>query len=300
MRVGVIGLGSIGLGIAKSLVAGGYEVVGVDLAKERRDAFESLGGETSRELADAARESECVFCVVVNAAQTESILFGDAGIADVMPENSVFISCATIPPGVARSLGTRLQQRHRYYLDAPTSGGPAKAMSGEITIMGSGTPEAFEKAAPVLNAIASKVYRLGDEAGAGSAMKIVNQLLAGVHIATACEAMTFAMRLGLEPRQVYEVITGAAGSSWMFENRVPHILEGDYAPKSAVGIFTKDLGIVLDAARENQFPVPMASMGLQMFEMAAAAGMAQDDDASVARIYAMLAGLSLPEREGDD
>ena len=125
-------------------------------------------------------------------------------------------------------------------------------------------------------------------------MKLVNQLLAGVHIATACEAMAFAIRLGLAPQQVYDVITHAAGSSWMFENRVPHILEGDYAPKSAVSIFTKDLGIVLDTARANQFPIPMASMGLQLFEMAAAAGMAQDDDASVARVYAQLAGLRLP------
>jgi 3-hydroxyisobutyrate dehydrogenase len=295
MRVGVIGLGSIGLGMAGSLLRAGHSVIGVDLAQERRAAFEALGGRASEHAADAARDADCVFCVVVNAAQTEAVLFGAQGIAEVLPRGTVFLSCATVPPERARELGARLQALGRHYLDTPTSGGPAKAMAGEITIMGSGDSAAFDAAAPALEAVAAKVYRLGDAPGAGSAMKIVNQLLAGVHIATACEAMAFAIRLGLEPRQVYDVITHAAGSSWMFENRVPHILDGDYAPKSAVAIFTKDLGIVLDTARANQFPIPMASMGLQMFEMAAAAGMAQDDDASVARVYAQLAGLSLPE-----
>jgi len=297
MRIGVIGLGSIGLGIAAVLRKANHEVIGVDLAQERRAAFEALGGAASDQASDAARDAVCVFSVVVNAAQTEDVLFGERGIAELLPKRSVFVSCATLPPEAARDFGDRLRARDRYYLDAPTSGGPAKAMAGEITLMAAGDPAAFEIAAPALEAVAAKVYRLGDAPGAGSAMKLVNQLLAGVHIATACEAMAFGLRLGLDARKVYEVITNAAGNSWMFENRVPHILEGDYAPKSAVSIFTKDLGIVLDAARASRFPVPMASMGLQLFEMAAAAGMAQDDDASVARVYAMLAGLRLP---GDD
>jgi len=294
MRIGVIGLGSIGLGMAAALTKAGHAVVGADLAPARRAQFEDLGGRAAASAADAARDADCVFCVVVNAQQTEDVLFGAQGIAEVMPRGAVFLSCATLPPESAKTLGARLEALGRHYLDTPTSGGPARAMAGEITIMGSGAPAAFEAVAQALDVVAAKVYRLGDTPGAGSAMKLVNQLLAGVHIAAACEAMAFAVRLGLEPGQVYDVITHAAGSSWMFENRVPHILEGDYAPKSAVSIFTKDLGIVLDTARANQFPIPMASMGLQMFEMAAAAGMAQDDDASVARVYAKLAGLTLP------
>lgn len=299
MRVGVIGLGSIGLGMARSAVRGGHEVIGVDLNEAQRKAFEASGGKSSSAAADAARDAACVLCVVVNAEQTEKVLFGAGGVADLLPKAAVFVSCATMAPEAARRLGSRLEERGRHYLDAPTSGGPAKAESGELTIMASGSAEAFAKAAPVLDAIAARVYRLGDRPGAGSAMKLVNQLLAGVHIATACEAIAFAIKLGLDPKQVYEVITNAAGSSWMFENRVPHVLDGDYAPKSAVNIFTKDLGIVLDSARTTQFPVPMASMALQLFEMAAAAGMGKDDDTSVARIYALLAGLSLPGATAD-
>jgi 3-hydroxyisobutyrate dehydrogenase len=294
MHVTVVGLGSIGLGIACSLLRAGHEVVGVDPQDGRRRAFEEAGGRSAQGAAQAARDASCVICVVVNAAQTESVLFGDGSVAEMMPEGAVFISCATVAPEFARDAARRLEACGAHYLDAPTSGGPAKAMSGETTVMASGSAAAFERAGPVLDGFAGKVYRLGDAPGAGSAMKIVNQLLAGVHIATACEAMAFAVRLGLEPDTVYEVITNAAGNSWMFENRVPHILEGDYSPRSAVNIFTKDLGLVLDAARAASFPLPMAGTGLQMFQMAAAAGMGGDDDASVARVYARLAGLRLP------
>ena len=151
--------------------------------------------------------------------------------------------------------------------------------------MASGSALAFAAARPALDMVAETVYTLGDEAGIGTSFKIVNQLLAGVHIAAACEAISFAKRLGLDLAKVYEVITKSAGNSWMFENRVPHVLEEDYAPRSAVGIFTKDLGIVGDIARELRFPTPMAGEALQLFLMTAAAGMERDDDASVARLY---------------
>ena len=144
------------------------------------------------------------------------------------------------------------------------------------------------------------LYELGDAAGTGAAFKMVNQLLAGAHIAAACEAMAFAARQGLDLQKVYEVITRSAGNSWMFENRVPHILSGDYTPLSSINIFTKDLGIVLDMARAQSFPVPVAGAALQMFLMTAAAGMAADDDASVARLYAHVAGIDLPKPNDRD
>jgi 3-hydroxyisobutyrate dehydrogenase len=124
---------------------------------------------------------------------------------------------------------------------------------------------------------------------------MINQLLAGVHIAAACEAMSFAAKLGLDLHKVFEVITASAGNSWMFENRVPHILDGDYSPKSAVSIFTKDLGIISDMGRSEKFPLSLSAAALQMFLMTAAAGMERDDDASVARLLANIAGVKLPE-----
>jgi 3-hydroxyisobutyrate dehydrogenase len=142
--------------------------------------------------------------------------------------------------------------------------------------------------------MAGTVHRLGDEPGLGASYKMINQLLAGVHIAAACEAMTFAAKLGLDLPTLYKVITGSAGNSWMFENRGPHILDGDYAPRSAVEIFTKDLGIVSDMGRQAKFPLQLSTSALQMFIATAAAGMERDDDSSVARMLADLTGVTLP------
>lgn len=293
-RMAVIGLGSMGAGIATSLLRAGHDVTGVDPSAAARQSFADQGGKTADSPASAATDAEVVISVVINAQQTDAVLFGDAGALETMPADSLFISCATVPPAFARDSAARLAETGRHYLDAPMSGGPAKASEGALTVMASGTPDAFARAEAALDGMAQTVYRLGDAAGPGSAVKMINQLLAGVHIAAACEAMTFGIKNGLEPKQLYEVICNAAGGSWMFENRVPHILEGDYSPKSAVEIFTKDLGIVLDTARAEQFPVPIAGAALQMFMMTAAAGMAKDDDASVARLYARIAGLELP------
>ena len=196
-------------------------------------------------------------------------------------------------PAQARSIGEKVEATGRAFIDAPTSGGSARAAEGAMTLLTSGREAAMKRAEPIFEAIASKVYRLGDEPGAGSAFKMINQLLAGVHIAAACEAIAFAKKLGLDLAKVYEVITASAGNSWMFENRVPHILDNDYTPKSAVAIFTKDLGIVSDMARAASFPTPVAASALQMFLMTAASGMGHDDDASVARLYAKIAGIEL-------
>jgi 3-hydroxyisobutyrate dehydrogenase len=237
-----------------------------------------------------------VVSVVVNAAQTEAVLFGANGVAPVMKPGAVFISSATMDPAVARRLAQHVEAKGLHYLDAPISGGAARAASGELTVMASGSPAAFAKARPGLNAMAVKVYELGDAAGFGAAFKMINQLLAGVHIAAACEAMTFAAKQGLDLAKVYEVITASAGNSWMFENRVPHILAGDYKPLSAIEIFVKDLGIIQDMARAERYPVPIAAAALQMYLAASGAGMGREDDSSVARIYAQLSGATLPEK----
>ena len=293
-RVAVIGLGSMGLGMAKSLLRAGHSVSGYDLAAKATAALAAAGGRAATSPADAAAGADVAVVVVVNAAQTEGALFGAAGIVPAMAAGSVVISCATMAPAAARALAARCAEQGVLYLDAPMSGGAARADTGELTFMASGTPETFARARPALEAMAGKVYELGDEAGIGASFKIVNQLLAGVHIAAACEAITFASKLGLDIAKVYEVITASAGNSWMFENRVPHILEGDYAPRSAVNIFTKDLGIVSDIGRAETFPLPIAASALQMFLMTAAAGMGRDDDSSPARLIAQITGIELP------
>lgn len=298
LNVCVVGLGSMGFGMASSLLKSGFSVAGFDVNHDAVVRLAALGGRPAASPAEAAAEADVVICVVVNAAQTEAVLFGGDGVVDAMAPGGVILSCATMSPDAARALAVQAEARGQNYMDAPISGGAVRAAAGELTIMASGRPEVFDRVRPVLNSISAKVYQLGDEAGIGASFKIVNQLLAGIHIAAACEAITFAKAMNLDIAKVYEVITASAGNSWMFENRVPHILDGDYAPRSSVDIFTKDLGIVSDIGRGLKFPTPIASMALQMFVMTAAAGMGSADDASVARMIAGVAGLDLPGMEG--
>lgn len=292
-RVAVIGLGSMGLGMAQSLKRAGFAVTGCDVNETAVARFVAEGGQGALTPADAARDAAIAVSVVVNAAQTESILFGRSGVAETLAKGGVFISSATMDPEAARALAARLEATGRHYLDAPISGGAVRAAEGALTILASGSREAFAKARGALEAMAANIYELGDRPGTGAAFKMINQLLAGVHIAAAAEAMAFAARQGLDLAKVYEVITASAGNSWCFENRMRHVLENDYTPRSAVDIFVKDLGIVEDMARAARFPVPIASAALQMFLMTAAAGMGRDDDSSVARLYARIAGIDL-------
>ena len=291
----IIGLGSMGYGMARSMLKAGIQTCGFDVNPMSLQAISAEGGIAATSATEAAKDCDVLLTGVVNAEQTRAILFGPSGAAQAMKKGGVIISCATMSPENARSLASEATALGLLYLDAPMSGGAAKAATGDLTFMASGSPEAFDRAQPVLDAVAGKIYKLGDTAGIGASFKMVNQLLAGVHIAAACEAMTFAARLGLDLEKVFEVITASAGNSWMFENRVPHILEGDYAPRSAISIFTKDLGIISDMGRKEKFPTQIASTALQMFLMTAAAGMDGDDDASVARMIANVTGLELPQ-----
>lgn len=290
---GLVGLGSMGFGMAQSLVRAGIPTHGFDIDAARVAKLVDFGGKPGA-LADMAGSLDVLVVVVVNAAQTEDVLFGANGVAGSLKRGAVVIGCATVAPDFARGLEKRLADLGVLYLDAPISGGAAKAAAGELTVMASGAPAAFEAAAAALDAMAATVFRLGDEAGPASAMKIVNQLLAGVHIAAAAEAMTFGLSQGIPPAKTLEVISQCAGTSWMFENRGPHIAEGDYQPRSAVDIFVKDLGIVGDVARGARFSAPLAAAALQQFVAAAGSGLGREDDSAVAKIYARNAGLKLP------
>ena len=271
----------MGSGMASSLMRAGYAVAGFDLGSDAMARFESAGGEAAP-------------CRGGGPRQRHRRLRGpqcgpDAGRPGPAPRGSpkqcrrlrAFISSATMEPDRARAFAARLEARRRHDLDAPISGGAARAAEGALTILALGSPAAFRAARPALDAMAAKLYELGNEAGLGAAFKMVNQHLAGIHIAAAGEAIAFAARQGLDLERVYEVITASAGNSWMFENCVPHVLQADYAPRSAIEIFVEDSEILQDMARSTRFPVPVAAAALQMF-LASSASARRDDDASVA------------------
>jgi 3-hydroxyisobutyrate dehydrogenase-like beta-hydroxyacid dehydrogenase len=294
MKVAVIGLGTMGMGAALNLLRKGHEVTGCDIRETARAELAEAGGAIVTSAALLPADTEAVVVFVVNAAQTEDVLFGAQGCLARLAKGAVILCCATVAPDAARTLAGRITAAGYLALDAPVSGGKLGAHAGTMTVMASGADAAFAKAKPVLDAISTKAWRLGDDAGIGSTVKMVNQLLAGVHIATAAEALALGIRAGADPRTLFEVISSSAGRSWMWENRVPHILDGDDTPLSAVNIFVKDLGIVLDQARSLTFPLPMAAAAHQLFLAAAAHGEGAKDDAFVIRVWQALTGIELP------
>jgi putative dehydrogenase len=285
----------MGKGMAGSLRRAGFAPYVFDVRAEAAQDFAKDGGHACASLAELGAACDVVVSVVVNAAQTEEVLFGKhgdgTGCAATMKPGSVFVMCSTVDPNWSVALEARLEKLGLRYVDAPISGGAAKAASGDMTMMTAAKPEAYAQCETMLNAMAAKVYKLGDHAGAGSKVKIINQLLAGVHIAAAAEAMALGLREGVAPEALYEVITHSAGNSWMFENRMAHVLAGDYTPLSAVDIFVKDLGLVLDMARVSKFPLPLSSTAHQMFMQASTAGFAREDDSAVIKIFP---GIELP------
>ncbi|MDF0605857.1 NAD(P)-dependent oxidoreductase [Neisseriaceae bacterium TC5R-5] len=292
--LGVVGLGAMGYGAALSALRSGLTTWGYDKRPEVCAALQQAGGQIATDLNELAQHCDAVLLLVVNAAQVEEVLFGEHGLAAQLRPGSVVLCAATVDPSLPAQWAARLAEQQIHLLDAPVSGGPVKAAAGTMTVMASGSAEAFAAAEQVLPAYAGKVYRLGDEPGIASTVKMVNQHLAGVHIAAACEAMALGIRAGANPDTLYEVITQSAGNSWMFENRVPHILAGNYTPLSSVNIFVKDLGIVLDAARKLAFPLPLAAAAHQLYLGTAAAGHGQEDDSAVIKLYAALSGIALP------
>lgn len=293
LRTAVIGLGSMGYGMAASCLRAGHVTYGYDVVPTQMERLRSEGG-TKGDLADIAGSLDVAIVVVLNAAQTEDVLFGHDGLVPRLRQGAVVMACATVPPDFARDMESRCNALGIHYLDAPISGGSVKSSKGQLSIMASGTAEAFAAARPVLDATAETVFELGEAAGAGSAMKAVNQLLAGVHIAAMAEALTLGMTQGIAPETFVKVISQCAGTSWMLENRAPHIVDGDYTPHSQVNIWPKDLGIVLDIAKSARFGAPITAAAMQQYLAAAGMGLGTEDDAAVAKVYARNAGVTLP------
>ena len=292
-NIAVFGLGSMGFGVANSLLSEGHQVWGYDLSEEAVRKLCDFGGKKAL-FVDIAADLDVVIILVLNAKQASSLLMNEPGVSLLLRPGSVVINCTTVSPENARDMAANCEKKQIAYLDAPISGGAAKAMLGELSVMASGQPEAFTLANEALLAIAEKVFTIGHEAGLGSAMKAVNQMLAGVHIAAMAEATTFALAQGIDLGQCIDVISQSAGSSWMFKNRAPHVMSADYTPKSATNIWPKDLGIVMEMAKEKKFSAPLTSVALKQFNEAVLLGHGSEDDAAVAKVYAKENKILLP------
>ena len=291
--IGFIGLGSMGLPMARNLLVKGFRVRGFDLRAESLAALGDAGGAGAGTAAEAARGADALLLMVVNAAQAEAVLFAD-GALDALPPEAIVVLMATCPPGEVETLAARVEAAGRRFVDAPVSGGVVGAVGATLTIMAAARRPTFDAIRPVLQALGDKVYHVGERPGQGAAVKTVNQLLCGVHIAVLAEAFALAAKMGVDLGILLEIMAGSSASSWMLKDRGPRMLVAEPPVTSAVDIFVKDLGIVLAAGRDAKAALPIAAVAHQMFLAASGRGEGADDDSQVIRTYHAMNGTGLP------
>lgn len=284
--VGLVGLGAMGRGVAQNMLTKGFAVMGRDVNPEALKWLESVGGTACQDASLMASKCQFIVSFVVNDKQTEEVLFSQNGLAAVMQPDSVFIACSTLPPKYVKELATRLAEKKIHLIDSPVTGGKVGAEKGSLTVMIAGEQAIYERVKPVLSTFGAKLFFLGTEHGKGSQMKVINQLLCGVHIAAAAEALAMARENGLPMETTLEILKSGAASSWMLGDRGPRMVTEKYDDVlSAVDIFVKDLGLVLDSARQSTFAAPMAHAAFLQFIEASGHGMGRLDDAAVINNY---------------
>lgn len=294
----LIGLGAMGMGIARNAMAAGVSLKGYDIFEAARTRFAAAGGQAAESATAAAKGCDLLVLMVVNAAQARQVLF-EAGAAEALVPGATVMLSSTVAPSEARALGEDLARAGHMLLDAPVSGGQVGAEAGTLTVMASGCDAAFDRAAPVLEAMSKTVHRLGDAPGMGATYKVVHQLAAGVHLVAAAELMAFGAKAGCDPAKLLEIVCSSAGQSWMLGDRGPRMLQEDAAVTSAVDIFIKDLGLVLATGRDCSAALPLSAAAHQMLLAASALGHGRDDDSAVVRAYEALTKAPVAkEKEG--
>lgn len=281
-KIGLIGLGAMGRGVAVNLLAKNFEVIGFDIRPEMEDWMNQQGGSFTRELPSLANECQKIVCFVVNDSQTEEVLFGVNGLAKNLEPGSVFIACSTLPPAYVYALGPRLASLGVDLVDSPVTGGAAGAAKGSLTVISAGKTDVYKKIKPVLAAFGSKLFFVGERHGAGSQLKVINQLLCGVHLAVAGEAIALANRQGLPLDVTLQVLCSGAAFSWMLNDRGLRMTDEKFSDvTSTVDIFVKDLGLVLDTAKDSKFSASLASAAFNAFLDVSGRGMGAWDDSAV-------------------
>lgn len=297
-HIGFVGLGAMGYAMATTLLRHQFRVTGYDIREEARRKFEAAGGNAAGEAKGAARDVSALVLMTVNIDQAETVLF-ESGALDALPKGATVILMATCAPSRVAALSKRVEATGRTFVDAPVSGGVVGAEAGTLTIMAAASRETFTRTRPMLAAMGSGLVHIGTEPGQGAAMKIVNQLLCGVHIAVAAEGLAFAEKQGIDPAVALEILSGSAASSWMLKNRGPRMLQQDPAVSSAVDIFVKDLNLVLDAGRSAKMGLPLAALAHQYFLSASGLGLGAADDSQVIEAYRALAKLTKQAKSGE-
>ena len=285
-RVGFIGLGAMGKWMSQRLLKAGFDLVVYDVVSERREMLGELGAKEAHSAQEVALDTDWLVLMVATPEQAEDALFGDRGAAQSLTPGESVIVTSTIGPRAVCSIADRLEQIDVDVLDAPVSGGTARAKIGELLIMVGGNERVLEVAHPVLESIGAKIEYCGAQVGDGQSVKLVNQLLCGVHLAVAGEALAYAEALGLDPSRACQIVKQGAATSFMLEDRADRMLSVNPTPvESALDIFVKDTHLVLEAAQEHGFQVPLAAAAHELYTEGARQGFGREDDSKVKQVY---------------
>ncbi len=289
--VGVIGAGAMGMGVVRSLLRAGFDTRVRDIRAEAEAEAAALGATCEPTPAALVRACGVAIVLVVDAPQVETVLFGPGGAAAALAGGRVVLLASTCDPDYVAALAPRVAAHGGALVDGPVSGGPRRAADGTMTMMVAGDDAARARCAPVLAAIAGTVFHVGTRAGDAARFKIVNNLLAAVNLAAGAEALALAAKAGLDPRVVVDVVNASSGGSWIFADRMPRALAGDYAPRAATRILAKDVGIAVAFAQRHGVSVPFAEAAQATFAASVAAGLGEEDDAAVCKHARARAGL---------
>lgn len=292
-RVAFLGLGQMGLPMAGNLVEAGFDVRGYDPRRDRSDQLAMAGGRAASSASEAAASAETAVVIPFDGAQCREALLGQDGALEALTPGGLVVVMATIGPPAMRDLAARVAERGFAVVDAPVTGGTHGAAGGSLTIIAAGAAEALDRADPVFDPLSGVVYRVGSEPGAGQFVKLINQLLVGVHVAATAEALALGAAAGVDLHQLYEVLCHGFGRSDVFVNRAKRVLDGDLHSGGSVAIFRKDLSLVMEAAHERGVPAFAAASALQFVQLGGALGHKDDDDAS---LIAALMDLAAPRR----
>jgi 3-hydroxyisobutyrate dehydrogenase len=284
--VGIVGAGNMGGAMAARLLALGWELRVRDLDPSKVSALQAQGAQAASSPAQAAAGSSALIVCVVDAGQCDDVLFGADGAAGALTSGAPVLLCPTIAPGDTERLAHGLAARGLKPVDAPMSGGPARARDGSMSLMVACTDDAYQAVLPLLEALSGKLFRVGTRPGDGSRTKLVNNLLAGINLVGAAEAMAMARRLGLDPARTLDVIEQSSGQSWIGSDRMRRAIAGDWAPRAHVTLLQKDTRLAVEAASAAGFHGPLGATARDTFERAAQAGLAELDDAAILRLLA--------------
>jgi len=295
-KLGFIGLGNMGKGMALNLVKAGYPLIVHDIRPEPVRELVKAGARAASSAREVAANSEIVITMVTSSPHVEQTMFGPDGVLAGLKKGGIIIDMSTIDPLVTRKVAAAAAEKGIGMLDAPVSGAPPKAADGTLSIMVGGSKELFEQCQPILKVMGEKIIHAGN-VGMGEVVKLANNLAAVIAGIGVFEGFLFGVRLGADPRVLYDVMSASSGNSWVLQTRVPYPnvipqspANEDFAPGFTADLMAKDLGLILSAAEAVKIPLLAGSLTRQLIEAARAAGYGSKDWSVVAKIIQRLAG----------